>query len=159
MHGHLDNIDIEILALLQKDSSVAVKDIAKAVGLSATPTYERIKHLENEGYIKQYTAILDRDKIGFDILVYCNVTLKEQSKTALLEFEMEIAKLNQIMEVIGLSGNYDYMLKIVVKDIHAYNDFILNTLSNIPNIGQFHSSIVLGEIKRDTAYPVQVLKS
>lgn len=151
----LDDIDIAILDLLQKDSSMSVKDIAANVGLSATPTYERIKFMESTGIIEKYTAILNREKIGFTLVAYCNITLKEQSKKALIDFEKATAKLPDIMEVISLSGQYDYMLKIVAMDIGSYNDFIVNKLSNIPNIGQYHSNIVMSMPKHETAYPVK----
>ena len=153
----IDRIDVEILRILQADSTKAIKDIAKEVGLSATPTYERIKRLENEGVIKKYIAVLDGIKIGLDIIVYCNVTLKEQNKDALQSFEQEVSKLPQVLEVIGLSGNYDYMLKIVSPNIHTYNDFLMNVFSTIPNIGQFHSNIVLGDVKSNSPYPLDHL--
>jgi DNA-binding Lrp family transcriptional regulator len=137
MNPHLDRIDVEILKIVQADSTKAIKDIAKDVGLSATPTYERIKRLENDGYIKKYVAILDGKKLGLDIVVYCNVTLKEQSKDALIEFETAVSTLPEVLEVIGLSGNYDYMLKIVSPDIYTYNNFLMNKFSTLPNVGQF----------------------
>ena len=153
----LDRIDVEILKILQVDSTKAIKDIAKEVGLSATPTYERIKRLENDGIIKKYIAVLDGIKIGLDIVVYCNVRLKEQSKEALESFEHSVANLTEVLEVIGLSGNYDYMLKIVSPNIHAYNDFLMNVFSTIPNVGQFHSNIVLGDVKSNTPFPLDHL--
>lgn len=157
MQQHLDRIDVEILRILQVDSTKAIKDIAKEVGLSATPTYERIKRLENDGIIKKYIAVLDGIKIGLDITVFCNVTLKEQNKESLQSFENEVAKIPEVLEVIGLSGNYDYMLKIVSPNIHAYNDFLMNVFSTIPNIGQFHSNIVLGDIKSNSPFPLDHL--
>ncbi len=157
MQQHIDRIDVEILRILQVDSTKAIKDIAKEVGLSATPTYERIKRLENDGFIKKYIAVLDGIKIGLDIVVYCNITLKEQTKSALQEFEKAVSSLPQVLEVTGLSGNYDYMLKIVSPNIHAYNDFLMNIFSTIPNIAQFHSSIVLGDIKSNSPYPLDHL--
>ncbi len=158
MQGNFDRIDIDILKILQEDSTIAIKDIAKEVGLSATPTYERIKRLEHDGVIKKYTAVVDGTKIGLDILVYCNITLKEQSKEALLAFETEVSKFPEILEVIGLSGNFDYLLKIVSPDIHAYNHFLMNKFSSLPNVGHFHSNIVLGEIKSNSPLPLDHLR-
>lgn len=157
MHQDFDRIDIEIIKILQDDSTKAIKDIAKEVGLSATPTYERIKRLEQEGVIKKYVAVVDSHKVGLDIIVYCNVTLKEQSKSALIEFEEAIVKLPEVLEVIGLSGNYDYLLKIVSPNIHDYNNFLMNKFSNVPNVGHFHSNIVLAEVKRDSPLPLNHL--
>jgi len=155
MHQNIDEIDAAILEILQQDSTVSIKDIAAKVGLSATPTYERIKQLEERGIIRKYVALVDREKIGINLLVYCNVVLKEQSKKALVDFEKAVFKIPEVLEVISISGTYDYMLKIAAADINGYNDFVMNKLANIPNIGQYHSSIVLCEAKRETAYPVK----
>ena len=148
----MNAIDINILNILQKDCTVSVKEIAKEVGLSYTPTYERIKHMEESGTIKQRVVILEPSKIGINLFAYCNIVLKEQSKTALMDFETSVSKLPEVMEVLSLSGVYDYMLKIASKDINTYNDFIVNKLADIPNIGQYHSHIVMSVVKDATAY-------
>ncbi len=143
---------MNILNILQKDCTVSVKDIAKEVGLSYTPTYERIKNMEESGTIKQRVVILDPGKIGINLFSYCNIVLKEQSKEALKNFENSVSKLPEVLEVLSLSGVYDYMLKIASKDINSYNDFVTNKLADIPNIGQYHSHIVMSVIKDETAY-------
>lgn len=148
----MDRIDAAILNILQKDCTISVKDIAKEVGLSYTPTYERIKHMEESGVIKNRVTILNPSKIGINLFAYCNVILKEQSKQALADFEASISELPEVMEVLSLSGVYDYMLKIAAKDIPSYNDFVVNKLSNIPNIGQYHSHIVMSVVKDETAF-------
>jgi Lrp/AsnC family transcriptional regulator, leucine-responsive regulatory protein len=150
----MDKIDIKILNILQKDSTVSVKEIASKVGLSYTPAYERIKFLESTKVITSSVVILDPKKIGIKLFVYCNITLKEQSKKCLIDFEKSVLKIPEIMEVISLSGVYDYMLKIATTDIEAYNDFIMNKLANIPNIGQYHSNIVMSIVKDETAYAI-----
>lgn len=152
--SQLHKLDIEILNILQKDSTIAVKDIGERIGLSTTPTYERLKRLEQEGVITKYVALVNREKVGLNLLVYCNIVLKEQSKKALMSFESVVLKMPEVLEVISISGTYDYMLKIVAQDINAYNDFVVNVISNIPNIGQYHSNIVLKEVKRETAYKI-----
>lgn len=152
MKHQLDSKDLAIIEILQKDSTISVKDIGEKIGLSFTPTYERIKNLEKDQVITKYVALVDRFKIGIQIVVYCNVTLKEQSKAALDSFENTITAIPEVQEVISLSGNYDYMLKIIAEDIKSYNNFVVNVISNIPNIGQYHSSIVLNEAKKETAY-------
>ena len=148
----MDKIDIKILTILQKDCTISVKDIAKEVGLSYTPTYERIRHIENMGVIKSRSTILNPAKVGIHLFSYCNIILKEQSNQALLEFEECVKNIPEIMEVVSLSGNYDYMLKIATKDIESYNKFVVNVLSNTPNIGQYHSNIVMSVVKDETAY-------
>jgi Lrp/AsnC family leucine-responsive transcriptional regulator len=148
----LDAVDVKILSLLQKDSSLSVKEIANKVGLSTSPTYERINRLQREGFILKYVAILDREKIGMGLVVYCNITLKEQSKSTLRNFEQAASSLKEVMEVICLSGNYDYLLKVVTTDMRAYHDFVIEKLSTIENIANVQSSFVMEEIKRETAY-------
>lgn len=152
MKHQLDAKDLAILEILQQDSTISVKEIGERVGLSFTPTYERIKNLEKDNVVLKYVALVDRFKIGMQIVVYCNITLKEQSKQALSNFEETIIAIPQVQEVISLSGNYDYMLKIIAEDITSYNSFVVDVISNIPNIGQYHSSIVLNEAKKETAY-------
>lgn len=152
MSQNLDHKDLHILDLLQRNSNYSVKEIGEKIGLSFTPTYERIKYLEKNGFIEKYAAILNRKKIGVELVAYCNVTITNQSKESLDSFEREIVKYDEVQEVLSLSGTYDYMLKIATKDIDMYNNFIINILANMPNIYQYHSSIVLNEIKRETAY-------
>ncbi len=158
MKHHLDAKDLAILEILQQDSTISVKEIGERVGLSFTPTYERIKNLEKDNVVLKYVALVDRFKIGMQIVVYCNITLKEQSKQALSDFERTIIAIPQVQEVISLSGNYDYMLKIIAEDITSYNSFVVDVISNIPNIGQYHSSIVLNEAKKETAYTFPTAK-
>lgn len=148
----MDNIDFKILNILQEDCMISYKDLAKKVKLSYTPVYERIRLMEQAGIIKSRTTILDPAKIGIKLFVYCNITLKEQSKKSLLDFEKAVSKIPEIMEVMSLSGTYDYMLKIATRDIESYNDFVMNKLANIPNIGQYHSNIVLSVVKDETAF-------
>ena len=148
----MNQIDINILTILQKDCTTSIKEIAKEVGLSYTPTYERIRNMEESGVIQGRVTILNPSKIGINLFAYCNVVLKEQSKQALLNFEESVSALPEVMEVLSLSGVYDYMLKIASKDIRSYNDFVVNKLANIPNIGQYHSHIVMSVVKDETAY-------
>lgn len=150
----LDKLDLDILNILQRDSTISVKDVAEKIGLSTTPTYERIKRMEKDSIITKYVALIDREKIGLSLLVYCNIVLKEQSKKTLLNFEKSVSKIPEVLEIISISGNYDYMLKIVAKDIAAYNDFVVNVIANIPNISQYHSCFVLKEVKKETSYKV-----
>ncbi len=146
----LDDIDRKILDILQEDSMIAVKDIAQQVGLSFSPTYERIRAMKQAGIITRYVAILDPEKVGFEIMSYCNITLKEQSGKKLTEFEDKIRKEPNVLEVISLSGTYDYMIKVVARNIKEYNAFLTTVLANMPNIGQYHSHIVLEVVKDET---------
>ncbi len=146
----LDSTDQKILNLLQEDSTISVKDLAEKVGLSFSPTYERIKNMKSSGLIEKYVAVLNKEKAGFELTAYCNITLKEQSLERLQEFETKIMSQDQVLEVVSLSGTYDYMIKVVTKDIKEYNRFMTEVVANIPNIGQYHSHIVLSVIKDET---------
>lgn len=148
----LDKKDKLILQLLQEDSTLSVKEISEKIGLTFTPTYERIKNLEKQDIIEKYVAILNREKLGINIVVYCNVRLKEQSQKTLMDFEEYITAYDEVQEIISLSGEYDYMLKILATDINSYNTFAVKVISNSPNIGQYHSSIVLHEVKKTTKF-------
>jgi Lrp/AsnC family transcriptional regulator len=150
----MDSIDQKILKILQEDCMISYKDIATSIGLSYNPTYERIRRMEEEGIIKSRVAILDPKKIGVDLFVYCNITLKEQSKKSLIDFEKRIKSIPEIIEAVSLTGVYDYMLKIAIRDIDSYNAFIMNKIANIPNIGQYHSNIVMSVVKDETALPI-----
>ena len=150
----MDSIDKKILKILQEDCMISYKDIATSIGLSYNPTYERIRRMEEEGIIKSRVAILDPKKIGVDLFVYCNITLKEQSKKSLIDFEKRIKSIPEIIEAVSLTGVYDYMLKIAIRDIDSYNSFIMNKIANIPNIGQYHSNIVMSVVKDETALPI-----
>jgi Lrp/AsnC family transcriptional regulator len=142
----MDSIDQKILKILQEDCMISYKDIATSIGLSYNPTYERIRRMEEEGIIKSRVAILDPKKIGVHLFVYCNITLKEQSKKSLIDFEKRIKSIPEIIEAVSLTGVYDYMLKIAIRDIDSYNAFIMNKIANIPNIGQYHSNIVMSVV-------------
>ena len=100
MSQNLDQKDLQILDLLQRNSNYSVKEIGEKIGLSFTPTYERIKHLEKNGTIEKYAAVLNRKKIGVDLVAYCNVTIRNQSKKSLDEFEQEIVKYEEVQEVL-----------------------------------------------------------
>lgn len=152
MKATFDEKDLKILNLLQQDCRLSVKDIGEKIGLSFSPTYERLKRIEKEKIIERHVALINRHKVDIGILAYCNITLKEQSKKTILGFEKEVIKHDEIIEVISISGTYDFMLKIYAKDIDDYNRFVVNVIADMPNIGQYHSLFVLNEVKKSTAY-------
>ena len=126
----LDKLDYKILNILQEDNTIAIKDLAERIGLSFTPTYERVKSLKNNGIIKKYVAPVDREKVGYELVAYCNVTIKNKSVEILRDFEEKLNKCPEIVEVVSVSGVYDYMIKIVTKNIKEYNDFVEKTFTN-----------------------------
>lgn len=150
----LDEIDIKLLKRLQNNSNITTKELASHVNLSATPVFERIKKLENEGYIKKYIAILDADKMNRSLTAFCNVTLKEHTKVIGNKFVEDIKSLKEVTECYNTSGDYDFLLKVMVKDMKHYQDFVLNSLGSIENIGSTHTAFVMGEIKHSYQIPI-----
>jgi DNA-binding Lrp family transcriptional regulator len=148
----LDTTDRRILNLLQKDSQMSVKEVADHIGLSASPTYERIKRMEKLGVIRRYVALLDREKIDKEMIAICNVKLKEHTQAVLYKFEKAIVKFDEVMEVQCLSGDVDYSMKVVCKDIKSYQEFVMNKLASIENVANVQSFFVMKEIKFETAY-------
>jgi Lrp/AsnC family leucine-responsive transcriptional regulator len=148
----MDTIDSKILMQLQENAKQNTKEIAGKVGLSVTPTYERIKKLEQREIITSYVALLDRTKIGKELIAYCQVTLSKQQKKLADNFKNEILLLPDIMECHQVSGNFDYLLKIAVDDIAGFHEFINEKLSIIDGISTIHSSFVLNSVKDSTAY-------
>jgi DNA-binding Lrp family transcriptional regulator len=148
----IDQLDMQILALLQQDARLTNKEIASKLGKSITPVYERVKRLEKEGYIKNYVAVLDKKKLGKSLTSYTNVQLKEHSKPMLQLFETNIIEFPEVLECYHMTGAYDYLLKVVVGDITEYHDFIMNRLASLANIGTVQSSFILTEVKESTSF-------
>lgn len=148
----MDEIDGKILMQLQENAKQNTKEIASKVGLSVTPTYERIRKLEQQGIIKYYVAVLDKSKIGKELIAYCQVTLSKQQKKLADSFKREMLLLPEIMECHQVSGNFDYLLKIAVDDIAGFHEFINDKLSIIDGIATIHTSFVLNSVKDSTAY-------
>ena len=146
----LDLIDKQLVNLLQLNSKANIKEIALKIGLTQTPTYERIKRLEKSGIIKKYVAVLDKEKVGFTIEVFCQVTLLVHSKELIFKFENAINKMSEVIECFHVAGNYDYLLKVIVKDMKNYQLFLKNKLSVLDSVGNVQSTFVMSSTK-DTA--------
>jgi Lrp/AsnC family leucine-responsive transcriptional regulator len=144
----LDAKDISILALLQQNARITVKEIAEKIHLSTTPVHERIKRLEASGVIKQYATLVDHTKVKKGLIAICYVSLKEHNKTAGTKFIKAINAMTEVIECYNISGEFDFMLKVVSEDMNAYHDFHVNKLSNIENMGHVQSVFVIGIIKQ-----------
>ena len=147
METHLDSIDTQILQCLQEDARQTIKEIAAKVNLSTTPVFERLKRLEREGYIRQYVAILDAEKLDLGFEVFCSVKLKQMTRDVARAFTQTIRGIPQVAECYNISGEYDYLLKIRARNMKEYNEFVINTLGTIDAIGSVQSSFVMNEIK------------
>lgn len=143
----LDKKDIAILLLLQENARITIKEISEKIHLSTTPVHERIKRMEESGVIKQYITLLDQNKVDLNLMVICYVSLKEHSKTAGAAFIKAINELHEVMECYSISGEFDFMLKVICKDMNAYYDFHVNKLSQQENMGNVQSVFVMGVIK------------
>ncbi len=152
----LDEIDLQLLHLLQADSTITNKELAEKVNLSPTPVFERVKKLEAQGYIKKYVAILDADKLGRELIVFCNISLKQHNKEIGHAFVRDIKSLKEVTECYNISGDFDFLLKVMVRDMKHYQDFVINSLGAIENIGSAHSTFVMGEIKNEYGIPLEL---
>ena len=148
----MDTIDRKILNELQKKAKQNTKEIADKIGLSVTPTYERIKKLEKQGVIKSYAALLNRERIGKNIVAYCQVTLLQHEKLLMREFSKRVISFPEVMECYHVSGNFDFLLRIVTEDINQFYNFINQELSDIEGISTIHSSFVMHAFKESTVY-------
>ncbi|MBK8710327.1 MAG: Lrp/AsnC family transcriptional regulator [Niastella sp.] len=143
----LDASDLAILKLLQQNARITVKEISEKIHLSTTPVHERIKRLEQNGVIKQYVTLLDYQKVKKGLMVICYVSLKEHSKNAGSKFIKAIHELNEVIGCYNISGQFDFMLKVVCEDMNAYYDFHVNKLSQMENMGNLQSVFVMGILK------------
>jgi len=148
IHVKLDQKDRAILRLLQQNARITVKEISDKVHLSTTPVYERIKWMEEEGVIKQYATLVDHSKVKKGLMVICYVSLKQHNKTAGAKFIKAINEMNEVIECYNISGEFDFMLKVVAESMDDYYDFHVNQLSEIENIGNVQSVFVMGVVKQ-----------
>ena len=150
----LDSIDWKILNLLQNDARITNIELSRAIGLSASPCLARVKALEKSGHISRYVSLVDSLKVGLKLSVFINVTLERQVESALERFEESIKLRHEVMECYLMTGESDYLIRVVVADIKILEDFILNFLSKISGIGNIKSSFALKQVKYKTALPL-----
>ena len=150
---HLDKTDILILRILQENSRLTTREIANKVNLSTTPVFERIKRLEESGYIKRYVALLDAEKLNRGFLVYCCVKLRQLTRETAMDFMNMVKNIPEVTECYNISGEYDYLLKVYARDMKAYQEFILNELGTIESLGSLTSMFVMAEVKHENALP------
>lgn len=147
----LDFIDRKLINLLQDDSKQTTKQLSLQLNLSVTAVYERIKKLEHQNVITKYVAIINKNKIEKSFLVFCHVKLVQHSREYVTTFEREILKLEEVSECFHVSGDYDYILKVYVKDMDEYRDFMVTKLTAIKYIGSTHSTFAIEQVKNTTA--------
>jgi Lrp/AsnC family leucine-responsive transcriptional regulator len=154
MKNHpLDAASLKILAELQKNSHISTAELAEKVGLSATPCWRRQKELEEGGYIKRYAAIVDRRKVGLMVCCLANVSLNRHSAEVVAAFESAMQSRSEVVECYETTGS-DYMVKVVVPDMDAYQNFLHDVLFKLHGVAQVNTSVTLREVKYETALPL-----
>ena len=143
----LDHVDIQMLRTLQEDARLTVKELAAKVRLSSTPVFERLKRLEEGGYIKKYMAVLDAGKLDRGFVVFCNVKLRRMNRDIAGEFARIVQDIPEVTECYNISGGFDYLLKIHAPDMKYYQEFILNVLGTVESLGSIESMFVMDEVK------------
>jgi Lrp/AsnC family transcriptional regulator len=151
---HLDEFDKKILDRLQTDATIAVADLADQVGLSQSTCWRRINLLEQAGIIRARVALLDAKAVGLEVTVFANIKLSAHGRRSLNEFEEAIAVCPEVVECYTMSGEMDFLLRIVARDIEAYERFLRATLLQMPSVQEVHSHIALSRVKHTTVLPV-----
>ena len=150
----MDYIEYKILSTLQKNARLTNLELAKRVGLSASPCLRRVKALENTGIISGYSAIIDQNKVDLSVNVFVQVSLERQSEEGLEVFEEKIIEYNEVMEAYLMTGEADYLLRIVVKDLQTYEKFLKENLTRIPGISSIRSYFSLKQVTRKYNLPI-----
>lgn len=154
MGNTLDATDKRIIHKLQENGKETIKEIADLLGMSTTPVYERIKKLERDGFIEGYTAIVNKEKMGFQLVAFCTVSLESHHTDYIEQFEADVKSLPEIMECYHIAGMFDYLLKIYAMDMVDYQHFITHKLAAISNIGRVQSSFIMTEVKNEKVMPI-----
>ena len=152
----IDDIDCQILMLLQKDGRITIKEMAAQLGMSTTPIFERTKKLEKAGIISHYAAVLDPDKLGKKIYAFAHITLKNHTKELVKHFTEEIEKIPQVMECHYVTGDSDFILKILLNDMEKYREFVMNSIFEMDNIAKVETFLSLSVLKSSSVIPVEV---
>lgn len=149
----MDEIDRRIVSELQKDGKMKIKELAAKLNMTNSPVFERIKKLESEGIISGYHAQINPKKLGFQLIAYCSVTLENHHKQTIEQFVGDVKNLPEILECYHIAGLFDYLLKIVVRDMEHYQYFVTQKLAILNNIARVQSSFVMTEIKNTQQLP------
>ena len=154
--SQLDKTDSQILKILQDNGRITNKELSAQLGLSPPPTLERVKKLETTGYIQGYEARLDPEKINLGTVMMVSVALHQHTHEIINEFQQSIQDLDEVMECYHVTGDDDYLLKVVCSSIAEYESFVVEKLSILKNLGKIKSSVVLSTLKKSNRYPIVV---
>ncbi|PKM18564.1 MAG: transcriptional regulator [Gammaproteobacteria bacterium HGW-Gammaproteobacteria-15] len=152
----MDNFDHQILTILQRDASIALKDLAEAVNLTSTPCWKRVKKLEDEGYIRSRVALLDAERVGLGLSVFVQIKTQRHESGWLEKFARTVSQFDEVMEFYRMSGEWDYMLRVVVSDIAAYDRFYKKLIGSTEGLVDISSNFAMEQIKYTTALPLSL---
>lgn len=150
----LDNIDQELLRILQGNARISNAELARRVELSPSGLQKRLRRLETNGYIERYAAVLNRHKIGYELMVFVHISLQRHVASGFEAFRKEIVQLPEVLECYNLTGEDDYILKVIVKDVPHLENFLLRQLTSMPAVDKVRTGLVLNEIKASTTIPI-----
>lgn len=150
----LDKVDKQIIQILQQEGRIANNELARRIGLTTTPTLERVKRLEREGVVEGYSARINKEAVGGGLTVFVTVTLSVHQLNLLEEFTEAIQNIPEILACYNTTGEGDFLLHVVVSDTKHYEHFMRNTLTTLPDVQRLHTSIVLKTIKEQSQIPV-----
>ena len=154
MNLSLDDYDKKILRALQENADYSMNELGEVVGLSHTPCWRRVKRLEEAGYIYKKTTLLDPKKLDLNVSVHAYITIKKHDEDSLIAFENSVNTVDEIVECYSITGDKDYLLRIVVANVETYEKLLKNTLVHLPNVASVNSVFALKQIKYSTALPI-----
>lgn len=156
MSIHLDKIDLQILKLLQENGRITNLQLSTEIGLSPAPTLERVRKLENTGLIKSYHAVVDEEKLGYGIKAFMLVNITSHQSDYILKFTEQVNNIEEIVECYHITGSSDFMLKIVVKDIKAYESLVVNRIAKIEQMRNLKTMMIMSTVKESRSFPISI---
>ncbi|GGW24520.1 Lrp/AsnC family transcriptional regulator [Halomonas sp. 141] len=151
--------DVKILTALQQDGRITNQMLADQIGMSASPCWRRVKHLEDQNYIQGYRAVLDRRKIGLGVMVFIRIKIDRHSESEARKFEQEVMQLEDVVACYSIGGDADFLLQVVASDLDSFADFAMSSVRQLPGIKEMQSMFVLKEIKPFVSFPVKRLRA
>jgi len=155
----LDTFDQKILRALQINADISMSELGDKVGLSHTPCWRRVKKLQDDGYITKRVALLNPEKIDLNVNIHAYITIKKHDETSLLAFEASVQQVEEIVECYSVTGDKDYLLRIVARNVDHYENLLKKTLVHLPNVASVNSAFALKQIKYTTALPIKAGKA
>jgi Lrp/AsnC family transcriptional regulator len=153
--GPLDRYELAILAILQRDARASVQEIADQIGLSASPTWRRVRSLEERGYIDNYVAVLNAEKLGYKQCFFAHVTLSKHDRSAIQQFEQTIERRSEVLECFAMTGDADYLLRVIVRETPDYELFLQEAVYSCPAVQSVRSDFALRKMKFTLRVPVE----